>query len=186
MKLEKLHGVVLKRINYADADKIITVYTAEKGKVVLLAKGIRKIKSRRAPHLELFNLVRLTVHPSKSFGIITEAKVDNDYSTIKSNLMLSGYLFYIAEVIDKLLPEYQSHPEILDLLLNTLTSLGNLNRKTADQGKKSQEIVKQFVIPLLWILGFLPHGEYPKIGVSAFVESLIERPIKSRNFLEKI
>ena len=50
MKVEKLQGFVLKRTNYGEADKILTVFTKERGKIKVLAKGVRKIKSRRAPH----------------------------------------------------------------------------------------------------------------------------------------
>ncbi len=142
----------------------------------ILAKGVRRIKSRRAPHLELFNQVELVIHEGKTFQTVTEAKVVNDQSNLKSDLKLSGYLFYLSEVIDKILPEHQPHPEIFGSFLSILGDLrGN-----------SEEKVKKFVVQLLWNLGYLPKGEYPKLGVTTFVENIVEKRIRSKKFLEEI
>lgn len=170
MRSEKLHGFVLKRSNFGEADKILTVFSVEKGKAKLVAKGIRKIKSRRAPHLELFNLVELVIHNGKTFNIVTEAKT---ISTLKPDLKTTGYLFFVSEVLDKLLPEDQPHQEIYNSLVDILPTL-------------SENTVKKFVVEILWELGYLPRGDYPKLGVSTFVESIIEKPLKSKKFLEEI
>lgn len=171
MRTEKLQGIVLKRSNFGEADKFITIFTREKGKIKVLAKGIRKIKSRRAPHLELVNEVEITVHEGRTFYIVTEA------STLArpglANLEQMGYFFYTSEVLDKLLPENQPHPESYTLLLKLLPNI-------------SETSVKKFTIELLWDLGYLPKGEYPKQGISSFVESLIEKPLKSKKFLEEL
>lgn len=148
----------------------------------ILAKGIRRIKSRRAPHLELFNQVELVIHNGKTFQTVTEAKVIKDLSNLKSDLKLSGYLFYLCEVIDKILPEHQPHPELFVLFLSVLSDLGNPGTTPQDQ----QEMVKKFVIQLLWNLGYLPKGEYPKLGVTDFVENIVEKRIRSKKFLEEI
>lgn len=176
MRREKVEGIVIKRTNFGEADKILTVFTKGRGKIKVLAKGIRKIKSRRAPHLELFNQVQLVLHKGRTFDTIIEARVLADYTALKSNLKLSGYLFYMAEVVDKILPEHQLHPDVLDILIRTVRSLGS----TRDAG------VKEFVVELLWSLGYLPKGEYPKIGVTSFVENIVEKRIRSKKFLEEI
>jgi len=175
----KVEGIILRRISFGEADKLVTVFTKELGKIKALAKGIRRIKSRRAPHLELFNRVELVLHHGKTFDIITEAKIVNDLSGLKSDLKMSGYLFYLCEVIDKILPEHQPHPEIFRLLLSTLSDLSNL-------GVDAQEKVKKFIVQLLWNLGYLPKGEYPKLGVTDFVEQIVEKRIRSKKFLEEI
>ena len=138
-----------------------------------MAKGVRRIKSRRAPHLELFNHVELVLHTGKTFDTITEAKIIDDYSMLKQQLKLSGLLFYLCEVIDKILPEHQPHPELFEIFLK---SLPNLN----------QDKVKKFVVELLWNLGYLPKGEYPKLGITQFVENIVEKRIRSKKFLEEI
>ncbi|MEK7127414.1 MAG: DNA repair protein RecO [Patescibacteria group bacterium] len=170
MRSSKLTGIILKRSNYGDANKILTVFTREIGKTKLMAKGIRRIKSRRAPHLELFNLTELVVYKE----IITEAKVIDDYSKLKSDLKTTGYLFYLAEVLDKILPEHQPHEEVFDKLRRSLPSL------------KSLTSLKNIVVELMWDLGYLPKGDYPKEGLTEFVESVVERKIRSKKFIEQI
>lgn len=174
MRNFKTSGLVLKRINFSEADKILTVFTQNRGKIRVLAHGIRRIKSRRAPHLELFNHVDLLLHDARVFPIVTEAKVVNDHSALKKDLRLSGYLFYLAEVIDKILPDHQPHPEIFTDLVRLLES------------KLSDDAIKKFGVQLLWNLGYLPKGEYPRLGVTDFIESVIEKRIRSKKFLEEI
>ncbi|MDO8515434.1 MAG: DNA repair protein RecO [bacterium] len=170
MRTSKLTGLIIKRSNYGDANKLLTVFTREIGKTKLMAKGIRKIKSRRAPHLELFNLTSLQVYKD----IITEAKIINDYSNLKSDLKTTGYLFYLSEVLDKILPEHQPHEEVFDKLRRSLPSLKSLNN------------LKNIVVELMWDLGYLPKGDYPKEGLTEFVESVVERKIRSKKFIEQI
>lgn len=176
MRNSKISGIILRRTNFGEADKMITVFSRELGKMKILAKGVRRIKSRRAPHLELFNQVELVIHEGKTFQTVTEAKVVNDLANLKSDLKLSGYLFYLSEVIDKILPEHQPHPEIFGSFLGIL---GNLRGNP-------EEKVKKFVVQLLWNLGYLPKGEYPKLGVTTFVENIVEKRIRSKKFLEEI
>lgn len=176
MRTAKVSALVLKRSNFGEADKILTIFTRERGKIKVLAKGIRRIKSRRSPHLELFNYIQLILHQGKTFAVVTEAKLVEDFADIKKDLQLTGYLFYLAEVLDKLLPEHQPHPEVFAKFLECLGGLGGSGEK----------IVKNFVTELLWDLGYLPRQQYPKMGVTAFVETIAERKIKSKKFLEMI
>lgn len=173
MSSSKLHGFVLRRTNFGEADKIVTLFTAEQGRVKLIARGVRRLKSRRAPHLELFNHVEVLVHHGRTFDTVTEAKVLTDFAQAKNDLSQTGLLFYLAEVLDKILPEHQPHPEVFSALLTTANSL-------------SQDKVKSFVVELLWNLGYLPKGEYPKVGATSFVESIVEKRIRSKKFLEEI
>jgi len=176
----KVEGVVLARKNFSEADKIITLFTREQGKVKVLAKGVRRIKSRRAPHLELFNHVSLVLHKGKAFDLVTEAKT---LSKIEVDLKTAAYLFYLCEVLDKILPEHQPHPELFAKLILCILSLRGMEMTKQSY---NENIVKQFVVELLWNLGYLPKGQYPKLGVTDFVESIVERKIRSKKFLEEL
>lgn len=169
MRSEKFEGFILKRSNFGEADKIITVFSRPYGKIKLLAKGIRRIKSRRAPHLELFSISEIVIHRGNSIPIVTEARLQG--LTLQSNLKTIGHLFYVAEVLDKLLPEEQPHPEIYESICKC---------------DFSETETKKFIIETLWNLGFLPRGDFPKQSISDFVESIIEKPLKSKRFLDEI
>lgn len=179
---ERLLGVVLKRNNFSEADKIVTIFSLERGKLPFLAKGIRRIKSRRSPHLELFNHVELQIHPGKNFDLITEAKIINSFDNIKVDLELSGYSFYLAEILDRILPEKEPHPEVFADLLSCLESINKLKGERAE----AEKVVKEFVLRLLWELGYLPSGQPPPISLTDFVETVVERRIESKKFLEEI
>jgi len=51
----KAEGIILKRINFSEADKILTIFTKRHGKVRAIAKGVRRLTSRKAGSVELFN-----------------------------------------------------------------------------------------------------------------------------------
>lgn len=153
---------------------MVTAFTAELGKVTFVAKGLRRINSRRAPHLELFNLVNLVVSNSSRWRIITDATIINAYDETKKDLKRAGYLFYVSEVLDKILPEDQAHPKLFELLEDFLGQ------------DLTERNVKNFIVELLWNLGYLPPGQYPKLGVTDFVESIVEKRIRSKRFLEEI
>lgn len=174
MRSSKTEGIILRRTNFGEADKILTVFTADLGKIKVVARGIRRIKSRRAPHLELFNQVQLVLHHGQTFDTITEARVVSDFAAFKADLKITGLLFYLAEVLDKILPEHQPHKEVFTNLLLTVSQ------------PLSPDTVKKFVVQLLWDLGYLPRGEYPKLGATDFVESVVEKRIRSKKFLEEI
>ncbi|PIZ97846.1 MAG: DNA repair protein RecO, partial [Candidatus Levybacteria bacterium CG_4_10_14_0_2_um_filter_35_8] len=55
MNSYKTEGIVIKRRNLGEADKILTIFTKRYGKIQVKAPGIRKINSRRSPHVELLN-----------------------------------------------------------------------------------------------------------------------------------
>jgi hypothetical protein len=69
----RTHAVVLRRRDYADADRVVTVFTPGMGKQSLIAKGARKTTSRKAGHLELFTHANLQVAEARTWDIITEA-----------------------------------------------------------------------------------------------------------------
>ena len=167
MLSSKLHAIVLKRSNFGEADKMVTVFSLESGKVSLVAKGVRRIKSRRAPHLEPLSEVTIVTHKN----IITEAKSN---SRNNHNLSSLGHAFYATEIVDKLLPAEQPHEDIYHLLSNLI------------KNDVSENKVKEFTLKVLWSLGYLPRNTYPKIGITTFVEQIAEKRIRSKKFLEEI
>lgn len=177
MRSYKTPGLILARKNFSEGDKILTLLTPNFGKIVVLAKGVRRINSHRAPHLELFNDVELVLHQGKTFDLITESRVISNFSDLRQDLKLVGYIYYVTEVLERLLPERQKHEAVYYNFQNFLKSLSLPN---------SENMVKEFVVQLLWELGYLPRGDYPQDGVTNFVESVIERKIKSRKFIDQI
>ncbi|MGC8781903.1 MAG: DNA repair protein RecO, partial [Anaerolineae bacterium] len=66
-RLYRVAAIVLKRRDQGEADRLLTVLTRDRGKLSLLAKGVRRQASRKAGHIEPFTLVDLLVVKGRSF-----------------------------------------------------------------------------------------------------------------------
>lgn len=82
----KTQAIVLRRTNYGESDRILNLLTPE-GKIAVLAKGVRKEKSKLAGGIELFSVAEVIIHQGKSsLGTLTSAKMLSFYSNILSDL----------------------------------------------------------------------------------------------------
>jgi len=171
MRSYRVEGIVIRRKNFGEADRILTLFTKNYGKIKILAKGVRRITSRRGPNIELFNQVEISVHQGKTFDLLTEAQVLNTFSHLRKNLDLVGLAFHVCEIVDGLCPEHQSHSKIYDLMLNVLNQL--------DSG-----LVHSFEKNLLTELGYLPR-EHKDLDTTLFIEKILERKLKTRRIISK-
>lgn len=142
----KAEGIILRRRNLGEADRILTVFTYQKGKIAVLAKGVRRITSRRSGNVELLNRVSLFLHQAKTFLILTEASSLDTYQKIKEDLTLSAYAFHIIELTDKLTAENQENPLLYGDLKAVLEKLSKNPR---------QIFIRAFEVKILRNLGFL-------------------------------
>lgn len=151
----RLEGIILRRRNLGEADRILTVFSLQKGKISVLAKGVRRITSRRAGNVELLNRSLMYLHPAKSFLILTEAAVLDTYQRLKEDLTLSTYAFHIIELVDKLTAENQESRVLYEHLVNVLQRLSRNPR---------QILVRAFEAKILSSQGFSNFGEFGKLG----------------------
>lgn len=103
----KTQGIVIKRMNFGEADRILTILTERFGKVKAIAKGVRKTKSRLAGSLEPFMILDLQLHEGKTFYIVTGAVIEKEFPDLHKNLQKTSQAFYIGEIADKILQENQ-------------------------------------------------------------------------------
>lgn len=175
MRSYKTEAIVIKRKNYGEADRILTVFTKNKGKISIIAKGVRKINSRRSSHIELLNHSVIGIYEGK-MPILTEAETLSHYTVLKSDLQKAGMAFYICELVDGLLAEHQENRAVFSLIQNTLSKLENEEDCKALIGKFEQE--------LLSLLGFWPREVAFIEDSDRFIEDIIERKIKSKRILQ--
>ncbi|GIV45007.1 MAG: hypothetical protein KatS3mg035_2130 [Bacteroidia bacterium] len=83
MRNFKTEGIIIKRRNVLEADRIITVFTREHGKLQIKARGVRRITSKRASHIELLNYAQLSLYKGSSLPILVEAQMIESFSDIK-------------------------------------------------------------------------------------------------------
>ena len=184
MRTYKIEGIILKRRNLGEADRVLTILSKESGKISIKAPGVRKIHSRRSSHVELLNHSLFTIYSSsKSFmPIVTEAQTLEDFSPIKNNLHKIGYAYYICELINGLCAYNQENRNVFFLLKNVLFSL--------EKEKNYLELISSFEKDLLQTLGFWREAAMLQTPASAkasagkhdsriVMERLLERKLKT-------
>ena len=170
----KTEAIILKRRNFGEADRILTIFTKYNGKITVKAPGVRRITSRRSSHIELLNLSIFTLYKSSKtfFPIVTEAQTIENFSLIKDNLHKIGYAYYICELINGLCAENQENRSVFFFLRSTLSALS----QTLD----AHGLVKKFERDLLAELGFWSEAKLLQTQDSQTVmERLLERKLKT-------
>jgi DNA repair protein RecO (recombination protein O) len=181
MAVYKTEAIVLRRINFGEADKILTVFSKHYGKIRLIAKGIRKMTSRKGGSLELFNRVTLFLVRGRNLDLVSEVQVKDSFSGFRKDLERVSLAYYLCELVDKLCPDRQSHEEIFSLLVKNLAGLEKPDLDNQERDKMTQSFEKE----LLKILGFWPEEE-KKTNAQLFIEEIIERKLKAPRFLTKL
>lgn len=171
----KLHsysseGIVLSRKNYGEADRILIVFSKNFGKLSLLAKGIRKIKSKKRGHLEIFSKIKFGAIKGNGMDIMTEAETINDFAGVRVNLNKITLAYYFSEVINKITHE-DGNPSIVYSLLSK--SLLELENET-----ELKKLRLNFIYNLLTEMGYWPKGE-KIVDADIVLDDVLERKINS-------
>ena len=116
-------GIVLARKNYGEADRLLTIFSRHYGKIFLLAKGVRKPKSRKRGHIEIFSRVRFSFAKNDNFVLMNEAELIDSYQQIRTNLKKATLSYYFVEVITKIIPGEEKHEELYNKLIEYLQHL---------------------------------------------------------------
>ena len=116
----RTEAIVLRRKDFGETDRLLTLFTPERGKVRVVAKGIRKPASRKAGHLELFTRVRLLLAKGRDLDLITQAETLSAYRPLREDLLRGAYAAYAVELLDKFTPDEQENREMYDLLGHAL------------------------------------------------------------------
>lgn len=171
-------GIILKRHNYGEADRILTIFTFRFGKLSAIAKGIRKTSSKKSPHLEPFVLTQLEFARGKNLHLITSADTQHSFKHIRNNLISTRLAFYLCEVTDRLTADNDPQPEVFNQLAQTLTFLDSQNQLAQI---KQHQAINIFQLKLLTQLGF---GHPPKkdlLSIIGFIEDIANHRINSKS-----
>lgn len=144
----RTQAVVLRHSDFGEADRLLSVFTREEGKVRAIAKGVRKIRSRKAGHLEPFTHVNLLLARGRTFHIITQAETIDTFLPLREDLQMMGYASYVVELLDRFTYDEDENRALFRLLTNTLKRLS-----TTDDPRK---VLLYYEIRLLDQLGYRP------------------------------
>lgn len=124
-RVYRTEAVILRRMSLGEADRILTAYTPEHGKLRMIAKGVRKPTSRKAGHLELFTRVQLLLAQGRDLDIVTQAEAVDSFHGLREDLVRIGRAAVVAELMDRFAVEEEGSRELYQLLLRTFERLAS-------------------------------------------------------------
>jgi DNA repair protein RecO (recombination protein O) len=153
----RVEAVVLRHIDWGEADRLLWLYTLEMGKLRAVARGVRKLRSRKAGHLEPFTRVQLLLAQGRDLPLITQVDTLDAYLPLREGLVGVTYASYIVELLDRFTAESvpseeEENRSLYRLLVDTL--------KRISQGENLDLVIRYYEIRLLDMVGFRPQLFY--------------------------
>jgi DNA repair protein RecO (recombination protein O) len=158
-RVRKTEGIVLRSFRFSEADRVLHLYTHDRGRIGAIAKGVRKTKSRFGARLEPFSHVELVLHEgSGELHTVTGASlVDAHRPTREDPYRLSVGLVG-AEAMLRLYVEEERNERAFEALARFLEAVDAI-----PAGRRGQAgldpLALAFQLKLLWLSGYVPHLE---------------------------
>ncbi len=142
-------ALVLREVRYKEADKILTVFTADRGIVTAKARGALRKNSLTAAAAQQLTLSEMTFFENRGRLTVHEAVVKEAFTGLRKNIEAYSLGCYFAECIEALVPEGEVDSLSFQLILNSLFALCQAFRD-------SLQIKAAFELRLMSILGYTP------------------------------
>jgi DNA repair protein RecO (recombination protein O) len=158
-RLYRTPAVILKRMDLGEADRIVTFYSRDVGKIRAVAKGVRRTTSRSAGHLEPFTLSDVLFAVGRELDVISQADTLEAFRAIREDLVLTTYAYYVAEMVVLLTEDRMENRAVFDVLVD---GLRDLDSALTDAGREDVEggaarlVLIVFHLRLLEALGYRP------------------------------
>jgi DNA repair protein RecO (recombination protein O) len=150
-RVYKTPAIVLRQRKLGDTDKILTLYTANLGKLEAVVKGVRKTRSRLAGHVEPLTQATFMLAKGKSLDIVTQVETIESFQPLRDDLERLSRALYACELLDKFTEPHAENFGLYRLLLDTLRRL--VNERDVDTPLRFYEM------SLLFDAGYTPELE---------------------------
>jgi DNA repair protein RecO (recombination protein O) len=147
-KTYNTQGVVLKHMPLGEADRIITLYTPDRGKLRAVVKGARRTKSRKGGFVQPLSYVRASIVEGRSLDQVTETETVTSFRAVREDLGRMSTGLYLAELVDGFSADGAVNPAEFHLLVDALTVLESTDH--------SEQLARYFETRLLSVTGFGP------------------------------
>lgn len=141
-------AIIIKKTKLGEADRILTLYTPQLGKIQAVAKGIRRPRSKLAGHLELLTYSLVSLARGRNLDTITGSQTINSFLKLKSDLWLTSYALYATELTNQFTADHVENYPLFQLLLETLEQLCQASNK--------EIVLRYFELHLLERVGYRP------------------------------
>jgi DNA repair protein RecO (recombination protein O) len=147
-RLYRCEAIVLGRMDLGEADRILTLYSRQHGKLRVIAKGARRPLSRLGPHLEYFSRARLMLARGRELDVVTGAETEDAHLAIRNDLDALGHASHMVEILTRLTEDRQENVAVFDLLSSSLRLLAD--------GVDAFHVTRHYELALLVLLGYRP------------------------------
>ncbi len=144
-------GLVLHRLNFGEADRVLTIFSNDSGKISVIAKGCRKPASRTSGATELFTYSKFLLGHGRSMDIVSQCEIIQSFPEIRDNILKLACASYLCELLDRSTQEHDNLASA-ELLHLTLTALAQLEANSDYQ----DGIVHAYELRLMEIQGYAP------------------------------
>ena len=146
--LYKSEAIVIKRIDLGEADKILTIFTPNFGKLRVVAKGVRKVTSRLAGHVELFTRNTMLLAKARNLDIVTQSETVDAYRPLHEDLSRIAHASYASELLDALTPDALENYPVYRLAVETFALIS--------EDAHQDRVLRWYELQLLGYMGYAP------------------------------
>ncbi|WP_329381229.1 DNA repair protein RecO [Anaerofustis butyriciformans] len=152
--LREYHGIVIKNIKYSDNDRILTVFTKERGKISVMAKNAASKRSKVIAQTSTFSYSYFVLYPGKNFYTLKSADYIKSFPGIQTDLERLSFASYICELIDIFYEDKMEEEITFNLLFYTLGLIQKCKIENISF------VALMFMLKLLGISGIIPDFKY--------------------------
>ena len=154
----KTEAVVLRSFRLGEADRVLHVYTLDRGRVGAVAKGVRRTKSRFGARLEPLSHVEVLLHQgSGELQTVTGVELIRSHRTAREHAYRLSVGLIGLEAMLRLFTEQEANPRAFRALTRFLDLLDDLPERPAKARAAVDLLALSFQLKLLWLSGYLPH-----------------------------
>jgi DNA repair protein RecO (recombination protein O) len=158
MPVYSAEAVVLRKVDYGEADRILTIFTRERGKLPAIAKAVRRAKSHMSGQLDVFSHGHMLLAEGKRMDVVTQFQRITRSGGLAADLPRAAAAAVVVEVADKVLEERHPQPELFEMIVG---AIGHLS----DPDVNPRMELSDFLMRVLVELGYAPAlGECARCG----------------------
>lgn len=167
-------GIIIHQTRFGEADKFVKILSQHHGLIDTIAKGVRRLTSKKSSHLDNLNLIRFSTNRGDSPQYLKEVETIKSFPKIKNSLYKVRTCFYLTEVMNLTLVESQPDEALFGALKQFLARLDDLS-----DNESSRNLAIDFQHFLITHLGFSPPLDDRPEALVPYFESLIDRRLVS-------
>ncbi len=149
-RVYKTEAIVLRTMDLGEADRVLTVLTPRLGKLRVIAKGVRRPRSRIGGALQPFSDVQLVLAVGRTFDVVTSTSLEDPHLGLRNDLHSTAAAWYVVELADRFCEGAADSHEAFRLLAQVLSALDAGSEVTRDV------VTRWFELALLDAMGFRP------------------------------